>query len=254
MTALFSQPETTDADALKGELVAVVLEGADRHPRSQQRRMGPSELGEPCALRMAYKLLDWPATNAASDPLPSIVGTGAHAQFAGYFETVGQTLPDGRPRYVVEQRVTPRADIPGSCDLYDRARRTALDWKFLGATSLRDFKAHGPSARYRVQVHTYGLGWENAGEPVEHVAIVAVPRGGFLSGMHVWTEPYDRQIALTALARKDNVLNLVDKLDVEANPGNWRHVPRAPSSACRFCPNHLPGSKDLSIGCPGDTA
>lgn len=254
MTTTFAQPETTAAETLARELQQVILDGATRHPRSQQRSMGPSELGEPCALRMAYKLLDWPTTNAASDPLPSIVGTGAHAQFAGYFERLDERLADGRPRYLVEQRVVPRADIPGSCDLFDRARHLVIDWKFLGATSLRDFKTRGPSERYRIQSHTYGLGYQNAGETVEHVAVVAVPRGGFLGGMSIWTEPYDRQVALDALARKDNILNLVDKLDVEATPANWRLVPRLPGSACRFCPNYLPGSKDLATGCPGELA
>jgi hypothetical protein len=245
------QPVAFSSDQLRRELLATITHQASQQPRNLQTRIGPSGLGEPCTLRLGYDLLQWPTTNDDSDPLPSVVGTGAHAMFAQFFINAGETLPDGRPRYLIEQRVTPRHDIPGSSDLFDRLYGLVGDWKFKGKTKLDELRRHGPTQKERVQTHTYGLGFENAGETVNHVAIMGVPRGGFLSGTVVWTEPYDRQIALDALQRKDQVLELVATLDVEANPSAWKLIPRDPGPACRYCPFFLPGSKDYSRGCPG---
>lgn len=248
-----------DADALKAELLDVVRRGATQRPRDQQKTIGPSGLGEPCLLALGYGVLQWNKANTDSDPLPSIVGTGAHEMFAGFVERNQQTLPDGRPRWLVEQRVWPRHDIPGSCDLFDRLAGggTVLDYKFLGKTKLDQLKrgardglrAAGP--KYRVQAHTYGLGLVNAGEQVRHVAVLAVPRGGFLNGAVLLTEPYDRQVALDALRRKDDVVALLAGLEVEDRPERWRLVPRQPGPGCTYCPWFRPYSQDLSVGCPG---
>lgn len=239
------------AEQLRREFTEVVVAGDKQRPRSMQTRLGPSGLGDPCTRRLAYGILEWPESNSTSDPLPSIVGTGAHAQFAEFFERRQELLPDGRPRYLIEQRVTPRQDIPGSSDLFDRLHGLVADWKFQGKTKLDELKRHGPGLRYRVQSHVYGLGFENAGEDVRHVAVVGVPRGGFLSGMVVWTEPYDRQIALDALARKDKTLELIGALDVEDHPERWALIPADPGSGCRYCPFFLPASNDYAKGCPG---
>jgi hypothetical protein len=249
--AMTDQVVPLDSHQLRAQLLDVVQHQATQQPRNLQVRMGPSGLGDPCTLSLAYQLLEWQQSNADSDPLPSVVGTGAHAMFAGFFEARDERLADGRARYLVETRVVPRHDIPGSSDLFDRATGTVIDWKFQGKAKLDELKRHGPSRKYRVQAHTYGLGFENAGEHVQHVAIVGVPRGGFLSGTVVWTEPYDRQIALDALQRKDQVLELVGALAVEDHPKRWGLIPRLPGPGCRYCPFFRPGSTDLSKGCPG---
>jgi hypothetical protein len=251
MTAQSIAPAALNGEQLRHELSAVVMHGATQRPRDMQTAIGPSGLGEPCTLRLAYSLLDWPKSNPTSDPLPSVVGTGAHAQFAEFFERNTETLPDGRRRYLVEQRVTPEPGIPGNADLFDRLAGCVIDWKFLGKTKLDDLRRKGPGLRYRVQSHTYGLGFENAGEQVRHVAVVGVPRGGFLAGMTVWTEPYDRQIALDALARRQRLIELLSALDVEENPTAWDVIERDTSRGCRYCPFFLPGSKDRARGCPG---
>jgi hypothetical protein len=241
-------------DQLRRELITVVEHQATQQPRNLQTRIGPSGLGEPCTRRLAYSILEWDPANPASDPLPSVVGTGAHAQFADFFTNHGELLPDGRPRYLVEQRVTPRQDIPGSADLFDRLHGCVIDWKFQGKSKQDDLRRHGPGLRYRVQAHTYGLGFENAGEDVRHVAVVSVQRGGFLNATVVWTEPYDRQIALDALARKDKTLELIGALDVEDHPERWSLIPAEAGSGCRYCPFFLPGSTNFAKGCPGHVA
>jgi hypothetical protein len=251
MSAQPIAPPRLDPEQLRQQLTQVIVEQAAQQPRNLQTRIGPSGLGEPCTRRLAYSILEWDPANPASDPLPSVVGTGAHAVFGEFFERRNELLADGRPRYLVETRVIPRHDIPGSSDLFDRLLSTVVDWKFMGKSKLDELRRHGPGLRYRVQSHVYGLGFENAGETVEHVAVVGVPRGGFLSGTVVWTEPYDRQIALDALERKDKTLELIGALAVEEQPERWALIPADPSSGCRYCPFFLPGSTDFARGCPG---
>ncbi|MEV7011569.1 hypothetical protein [Streptosporangium sp. NPDC051022] len=256
--AMFSQPDagwaTVPLSGLAATIATSVVQtvknaGANA-PRSLQRVIGPSEIGMPCTRRMAYKLLDWPEVNTDSDPWASIIGTATHTWMAETYEAENRRL--GRERYLVEKRLHIRGNIYGSADLYDRDLRVNNDWKIVGADRLKDYRTKGPGDQYRIQAHTYGLGQENAGEQVEHVAITFLPRGGRIDGLHVWTEPYDRSIALGALERLDNVLVALDALDPATNPQNWAMFP-ATEAYCTYCAYFQPGSTDLSRGCPGAT-
>ena len=244
----FSQPTKWDeatgvAGQLTAELSLFIRKASDNMPRSLQSALGPSEIGEPCARKLAYAWLNWERTNESSDPLPSIMGTGAHAWMAEQFSK--------SPRYLVEHRIHLPGGISGSLDLYDLDLCTVVDWKFPGATAFKRYVKEGPSDIYRVQSHLYGYGLERAGQRPQHVAIAFLPRAGMLSGMKVWSEPYDRTVAERALERLEVVTNLVCDLNVEDQPENWNLIPSRPSAICTYCPWHLPMSNDLSKGCPG---
>jgi hypothetical protein len=234
----------------------LIVDTANNAPRSQQKAIGPSEVGEPCVRKLAYKIHDWPAVNTAQDPWASIIGTAVHAWMAEAFEGRNTAMPDGRPRYKVEERVTVRQNtggsglLAGSSDLYDRATGTVWDWKVVGITSLNKYKQAGPGPQYRTQAHLYGLGQENAGETPKRVAICFLPRHHELRP-HVWTEPYDREVAEAGLKRLDTVYDLIYSLDPEANPQHWQLFPVSQDAKCSWCPYFKPGSSDLSQGCPG---
>lgn len=245
--------------ALAERIAALIVDTAVNSPRSLQKRLGPSEVGDPCERRLTYKLLDWPRTAAESDPAASIIGTGFHTWMEEAFERRQTTLPDGRPRYKIEERVTVRdspieaAAISGSTDLFDRATGTVWDWKLVGHTSQDEYRRKGPGPQYRAQAHLYGLGQENAGEDVKRVAICFVGRYHELR-VHVWTEPYDRQVALDALARLDMIrARLTASGDASAPYDHawWSEIPTSEQAKCRFCEWRKPGSPDLSVGCPG---
>lgn len=235
-----------------------IVHTANNSPRSLQVRIGPSEVGEPCERRLTYKLYDWPTVSNDHDPIASVIGTGFHTWMEEGFTNRDAKLPDGRPRYLIEERVTVRKgegtvlgfDVTGSADLYDRLTRTNLDWKLVGTSSLDNYRRKGPGVQYHVQAHLYGLGQENAGEDIEHVAVVFVARYHELR-VHVWTEPYNRQIAIDALARLDRIKQQLLDLDPESNPERWTQIPTSEQAKCRFCPWFKPGSTDLSVGCPG---
>ncbi|MFJ8555277.1 hypothetical protein [Streptomyces sp. NPDC093676] len=256
-------PRTTGSDQvgenLAERIAALIVDTANNAPRSLQKRLGPSEVGDPCERRLTYKELDWPRAAAEGDPAASIIGTGFHTWMEEAFTRRQSTLPNGRPRYKVEERVTvydspiEAAAITGSTDLFDRATGTVWDWKLVGHTSQDNYRRKGPGPQYRVQAHLYGLGQENAGEEVKRVAICFVARYHELR-VHVWTEPYNRQIALDALARLDKIrARLTDPTAAASNYSSdwWSQIPTSEQAKCRFCEWFKPGSTDLSVGCPG---
>jgi hypothetical protein len=246
-------------EMLAERIAALIVDTANNAPRSLQKRLGPSEVGDPCERRLSYKELDWPAVRTDHDPAASIIGTGFHTWMEEAFTRRQTALPDGRPRYKVEERVTVRdayteaAAIKGSTDLFDRATGTVWDWKLVGHTSLDNYRRKGPGPQYRTQAHLYGLGQENAGETVNRVAICFVARYHELR-VHVWTEPYDRQVAEEGLARLDHIRARLTAPEAAASNYDhtwWSQIPTSELAKCRFCEWFKPGSTDLTVGCPG---
>jgi hypothetical protein len=241
-------------------LTRLIGDAAANAPRSLQEALGPSEAGEPCTRRLAYKMMYTPPVAAERDvPWAAIQGTAMHAWLADVFRVENTRL--GRERYLTEQRVTPAtdedlrtltlpSDLSGSCDLFDRDTGTVTDWKLTSPSRLKDYIRHGPGETYRVQGHLYGRGMTNAGETVRNVSVVFLPRATSLAGLHVWSEPYDPGIAEAALRRLAAIRDTLFALDPERNPGRWALFPASPET-CRYCPWHKAGSRYLAAGCPG---
>jgi hypothetical protein len=252
-----SSPAITIQDASR--ITALIKRAAATAPRSLQVEPGPSEAGEPCARRLAYKLFDWPRPGRDLDPWAAVQGVAVHAWLADIFRAENERL--GRDRYLTEQRVQPVSDadagrfgipgnLAGSCDLFDRDTGLVTDWKLTSPERLRHYAAEGPGVKYRAQAHLYGRGLVNAGEHVRDVSITFLPRATFLDGIHVWSEPYDPAVAEAALQRLTAISDTLIALDPERNPGRWELFPTAPGS-CRHCPWLKPGSRYLAGGCPG---
>ena len=224
-------------------------------PRSLQAELGPSEAGEPCTRRLAYKILDWPKVRV-SDPWAAVQGVAVHAWLADAFRAENDRL--GRQRYLVEHRVEPlipeASPVPGglagSCDLFDRDTGTVADWKLTSPAQLRRYAASGPGPKYRAQAHLYGLGLQRAGETVATVSIVFLPRATELDPVHVWSEPFSPQIAAAAVTRLQAIRDAITALDPETHPDRWGLFP-PDFGSCRHCPWLRPGTRHLATGCPG---
>jgi len=238
-------PLGDDATNLADRIKDVVNNRSANAPRSQQKRIGLSEVGEVCVRKNSYKLLDWAKTNPATDPWASISGTAIHAWLADAFEQ----YPD---QYLVEQKVQVTDELSGTADLFDIANKTVIDHKCVGATAMKSRKKSGMTHQQRVQINLYGLGFEKEGRDVQKVALAFYPLGGRLDGLYTIVEPYDRQLALDAIQRLEDTQVLLWQLDPEANPKNWDLIPTTPTNACSYCPWFLPYSKDGSKGCPGE--
>jgi hypothetical protein len=223
---------TTSAPTIKDDIIAMIKARDLAAPRSQQRELGPSEIGHPCMRKLAYGLMQVDRCNPSFDPLPAIIGTATHKWLESAAMYANTTL--GRHRWQVEVRVNPAPWLSGSCDLYDADTATVVDYKVPGASRMKAYKS-GPSDQYRTQVHLYGKGFRNAGLPVETVAIMFIPRGGTLASSILWSEPYDESIANAALARRDQVACLLNDFQVEKTPERYEWFSRS-GPDCMFCP------------------
>lgn len=251
--ATLSSPMTDGAavDPAQKPIVDAIRNAYDNAPRSTQRAIGPSEIGDPCTRRVAYRVLDLPPVSGGGDPWPSIVGTAVHAWLADAFELDNNRLH--RRRWLIENRVYLTDGISGTCDLYDTDTRTVIDHKILGTTPMQKVKREGPPERYRTQLHLYGYGYERAGIGVDRVALACFPRGGYLDGMHVWSEPYEPAIAEHALNRLASVTTACVQLRLD-DPGNplWTLIPNEPGPGCAWCPMWRPGQPSTTSGCSGE--
>lgn len=246
----FSQPGDLEYQ-LVYTIKSVINNRSSNAPRSKQKKIGLSEVGEPCTRKLAYKLLDIEQTNKFTDPWSAISGTAIHAWLADAFSAQPE-------RYLVEQFVKINDKLGGTCDLFDRKERMVIDHKCVGASAMKSRKRDGMTPMQRVQINLYGLGMENAGEAVDYVALAFYPLGGRLDGMHTIVEPYNRQLALEAVDRLGNIERLIQAIDPKVHPenfaSNFMQIPKVTGYMCIYCPWYLPNSTNPTVGCEGEGA
>lgn len=241
-----------DVDLVHLDLRQVIAAHVRAHPRSQQKRIGPSELGTPCARKLAYKVtgsaLHRQDMGTAWRPA---VGTAVHA----YLEKalIGYNDATGQDRYLTETPVNcgeiDGVSLIGSVDVYDVARATVVDFKIVGPTSLKKARSQGASAIYRTQVQLYGRGFTRAGWPVDHVAILWLPSAGEIAEAVFWSEPYDENVALAAISRAEA---LAQAIRLGGAENVIPSLPRA-DDWCQSCPWFSASATEASVSsCPGE--
>lgn len=200
-------PDANPGNALE-EIKGILEDSIVNQPRSLQKIIGPSEIGNPCDHCIAAKLAGWKKQEYGI-PWASTIGTGGHLLFETFFNRYEAAHSGRRHRFLTEApvmvgRIQGR-EIWGSTDLLDTVTGMTVDWKFVGEASLKKYR-QGPSQQYRVQAHLYAKGWNDAGIPVKHVSIYFLPRTrSRMSEGFWWTEPYNPEIAWKALARVNRI-------------------------------------------------
>lgn len=262
MTATLPATNPADVAHLEHTLLEVIRDAIRDHPRSQQTRIGLSEIGHPCDRWISHKLANTPVVNDRGAPWLPTIGTAVHSWLEDAFDAdnvrriqQGRDIADGHPgrrRWLLEQKVTAgrltgHGDIDGSTDLYDTLSATVNDWKVVGKTNLDKYRRHGPGTQYRTQVHVNGRGWRNRGLPVAHVAVMFLPRNGELDQSVFWHELYDEQVAVAAFARGE-AIGLANQV-----MGAAAHAAMTTTDHnCGFCPWFRINATDLTKECPGD--
>ena len=248
---------------LQADLRRVIEQKIVEHPRSLQKLIGPSGLGTPCLRKLGHRIAQTPDAKPMPARWRPTVGTAVHAWAEGAFKNDNERM--GWDRWLTETRVwvgdIGGEMITGSCDLYDRLTKTAIDWKFPGVTTIREKrKARHPGREYRVQAHLYGKGFRRlaisdlTGEVldesflVEHVAIYFLPAAGELADGYYWTEPFDEAVADADLARADGIAAAIAVAGADAI------IPALPTANdyCENCPQWVPSTTNLAKACPGD--
>jgi len=239
-------------DLVGKELLWHVKESIKGAPRSHQRMIGPSEIGDPCARRIAYKLLGTAELAERPPAWPATVGTGVHLWLADAFTP--HEVETGQERWFVETKLVvgqvDGEDVTGTCDLYDRDTATVIDWKTTSKAKIGKLR-HGTAIdeRYLVQINLYARGWKLLGHPVDQVMIVYLPRDGQLADAYVWHDEYREDVALNALERLHGISTIVTTFGVDA----LDLIPTT-ESYCLHCSYLRTGSSHLGEGCPGDPA
>lgn len=226
-----------DPAAVWAEYRHIIDRAISGQERSQQTRIGPSELGTDCLRCLARKLAGIPEPRDDAPWLP-YVGTSVHAQLEEVFAAFNHAADT--IRFLVETTVSvgevDGVDITGHADLFDLATGDVTDWKIVGATTLRTAKANGPTPTYRTQAHLYGRGFTRRGLHVERVRIAYLPRNAVsLDQAVIWAEPYDESVALAALTRADGIAKALRAAGPDAVIGQ---LPTAPG--CYSCPRFDP--------------
>lgn len=257
-------PVDTNAD-----IIELIEQHIANRPRSQQKLIGPSEIGGECGRRIGYKLAQVEPTNLQEpgQQWRTQVGTWVHDGLAEMLAADNQRIFDSGsqfPRWLIEHRVSPGSIvidgeeqvIYGSGDALDTWTMTVVDWKVVGPTTLKKVKAvsrltgqpHGASQKYRIQGNVYGLGYALAGLPIKTVTIVFLPAAGELGDAYFHSESYDEQLALQYMDRLSGTAALLNSglplamaLDL---------LPTA-DEFCRTCPYLKGTAASLAEGCPG---
>lgn len=247
-----------DPGIMRAEFERIFVDAARNSPRSQQREVGPSELGTPCARRLAYRLADAPTHNER-DPWRPTVGTATHAWIAEALAEYNLKTHEqyGFSRYLIECRVMVGMvngnPITGSADCYDRVTAEVTDWKIVGTTTLKNARRAGRQAifkpGYRVQAHLYGLGFLLRGLPVVAVNIAYLPSGGELREAVWQREEMNQSVAVQAIARADVIATAMDQVGAETLIAG---LPRT-DDLCTYCPFYSPGANEAHVwdGCTG---
>jgi hypothetical protein len=251
--------DTDDEDPLarklKKQITEVIKWKEFNNPRSQQKRIGPSEIGDLCDRRIGYRVAEVPEVNAGFDPWAAIMGTAIHSWLDQAFsDWVGA---NGTGTWLTETPVSLDGYIKGRSDLFNITDACVIDHKGAGPSVMQKVQKDGPSAGYVVQVQLYGYGYEQLGYEVKKVALAFYPRAGRLKDMYVWTADYDRDVALAALDRVSRIAQEVMNLDIlkEGHGHRWEQIEATPSDYCGFCPWYQTG-RDPEVGaneygCPG---
>lgn len=218
------------------EIDQIIVNSITHQPRSLQKRIGPSEIGDECDHCLAAKLAGW-TKHDPMVPWAATVGTGGHLLMETFFHRHNQehTPRGGAKRFVMEETIPVgyigNTEITGSTDLLDLETGMTVDWKFVGKSSLDKYRRQGPSQKYRVQAHLYAHGWNRAGIPVQYVSICFLPRATNTWTQHFWWhEEYQPQIAEQALERANRIhtqLTALANVSAQARDQWITSLPRA---------------------------
>lgn len=221
---------------LENRIKQMFRDYAHNRPRSLQTALGPSEIGSLCKRQLAFGVTAGElgkGSNATGDIWRSHVGVALHREDERVLKWVNEQA--GETVWIPEAKVKGHDEHPGSCDAYDTMTQTVIDFKHPGLAMFNHYRKEGPSWKYRVQPHIYGLGYARLGFPVQNVGLMFISPASDLHHGFLWMEPYQPMIADLALNNLNEVKALCKELDVVHHPERFALIPITPTDECRLC-------------------
>jgi hypothetical protein len=175
-------------------------------PRSLQKEVGPSQLGNPCDHCLAAALAGW--EKRGDDAWLPLIGTAVHELLLTH-----EVFGNG---WLKEHRVTvgqvAGKNVDGNADLYHAPSGTVIDLKIVGASTLNEARRHGSKLQYQRQINLYAKGFaENYNYEVTTTVIAYLPRNSpHLSDAFFDIKPYDPELATATLARADTLAQAIE--------------------------------------------
>lgn len=171
--------------------------------RDKQRKVGPSEIGNPCTKCLGRALAGEREKQDFS--LYPWIGTAVHY----YLEHTTFTNEEHEMRLFVGT-IDGYGDINGTTDMWYAEEGAAVDWKIVGLKKIKSYRVNGPPKQYRFQAMLYGYGLHLAGKPIEKIAIAFIPRdSGNVKDIWVYEEAWSEEMALAALGRAQQIFDHV---------------------------------------------
>ncbi len=243
-------PPSEPDEVYKQEILRIIQDKMDEHPRSAQKMVGPSEIGG-CERKLAWKLAYGGDGNRPAG-FASLKGTIMHSWLDETFKGVARFMPDGSQRFFSDLKLDPI--VPnvngGTLDLYDLLYETVVDWKVPGDGTMDKARAGNLAMGYYVQAQTYGLGLHQTGRPVRRVGLAFLAQCG--DDLHkkavfrFW--PFAPDVAWAALRNVERIANMLQV----ASPYKVMEVSKTMSDFCQSCPAYV-GNGDRRAMCPGAT-
>jgi len=175
------------------ELINIITKSSSKSARSQQKIVGPSEVGG-CSRKLWYKLNNQEITNQNTLSLASIMGTGIHS----YLQKIFYEQDPFAERFLLEQEFdSPEDEMVGHIDMYDKINHEVIDWK---TSTKSNLGRYFPTKSQRWQVQLYGYLASRAGYEVKTVTLVGIPRDGDERDIVYHSEPFDIEVCKEALA------------------------------------------------------
>jgi len=144
---------------IKDEVTKIIQWGGTFDPRSQQQAIGPSEIGNPCARAIAYKVWGGFQGEDKTDVWYSVLGTAFHAWMAKNVHDYYRAH-DLDPPYI-EHRIDAGNGLTGTTDLFTVYwGNSVVDWKLCGKDTMSAVAEEFPS-KHRIQANIYGVGIMN---------------------------------------------------------------------------------------------
>lgn len=205
-----------------------------RRPRSRQKHIGPSELGDPCARELAFKAAGMATGDPFTPSWAAIVGTAIHAMM--------EKALAADPDWVTEKSLDIGGITRGTSDAFHLPTGCVVDWKCSGKAVISKARRRGPADKYRSQINLYGLGWEDAGYDVKKVCLVFLPRTSGIEDRYGWAAPYDRTIAQKTIDRYLGIVQTGIDRDLVNHPERLCEFEVNPEG-CYYC-THPQGLSD----------